>query len=144
MYPTLLMTTVMQTGLSCGEIEDLSVLSQYNPHGMFIGLENVGYATLNSAFVFLGVALAMRGSKLARATAWVFVSGGALTLLLLLAYAGIYGTRLDYRFEVMSLLVIWLVLVTVGALLTVTFRRAGLTHDAHLTREKVSQGDTAD
>jgi len=136
--------TVMQAGLRTGETEDLSVLSQYNPHGMFIGLENVGYATLNLAFVFLGIALATRGSKLARATAWVFVAGGALTLLLLVVYAGIYGTGLDYRFEVMSLLVTWLVLITVGVLLSVTFARAGLTPDTRLTREKVSRGDTAD
>ena len=30
---------------------------QYNPHGIFIALENVGYVLLNLAFLFLGVAM---------------------------------------------------------------------------------------
>ena len=115
--------TVMQGSLRAGETAGLSLLSQYNPHGLFIGLENVGYATFAFGFVSLGVALVAHESKLARAAAWVFIAGGALTVLLLVALARIYGTGLEYRFEVMALLVTWLVQVTVGVLLSVTFAR---------------------
>jgi hypothetical protein len=116
--------TVMQPGLLRGETEGLSPFSQYNPHGVFIGLENVGYATLNLALLFLGIALARQGSRLARATGRVFSVGGALTMVVLILYGAIYRTSLDYRFEVISLLITWLVLITGGLLLSVTFARA--------------------
>ena len=45
-----LQLTVMQPALLTGQLEGLSPLSQYNPHGVFIGVENVGYALLAGAF----------------------------------------------------------------------------------------------
>jgi hypothetical protein len=115
--------TVMQPGLLSGETEGLSPLSQYNPHGVFIGLENVGYATLNMALLFLGATLLGQGSRLVRATGWVFGGGGALTMVVLMLYGAIYRASLDYRFEVISLLITWLVLITGGLLLSVAFAR---------------------
>lgn len=69
--------SVMQVGLSTGETAGLSPLSQYNPHGVFIGLESLGYAILSLAFVFLGVALVRASPKPARAAGWAFTAGGA-------------------------------------------------------------------
>jgi hypothetical protein len=45
--------------------------SQYNPHGIFIALENVGYMLLNLAFLFIGVAIARIPSRVWRAAGWV-------------------------------------------------------------------------
>lgn len=137
--------TVMQGSLRAGETAGLSLLSQYNPHGLFIGLENVGYATFAFGFVSLGVALVAHESKLARAAAWVFIAGGALTVLLLVALASIYGTGLEYRFEVMALLVTWLVLVTVGfcsvsrSHVAGRRRRSDRGHDRSCPRKAVSR-----
>ena len=50
--------TFVQPALLAGEAQGLSAFTQYDPHGMFIALENVGYALLGVAFGFLGVALA--------------------------------------------------------------------------------------
>jgi hypothetical protein len=116
--------TVMQPGLLSGQTEGLSPFSQYNPHGVFIGLENVGYAMLNLALLFLGIALLAAGSRLVRATGRVFAAGGALAMVALVAYGAAYRERLDYRFEVASLLVTWLVLIAAGPLLGVAFARA--------------------
>ena len=49
---------VMQPALQAGETDGLSPWSQYDPHGMFIALENLGYALFGAAFVLLGTALA--------------------------------------------------------------------------------------
>lgn len=120
---------VMQPSLGSGETEGLSPWSQYNPHGIFIGLENLGYATLGLAFLLLAAALSGQRSRLVRATAWVFGGGGAVTLLLLILYGAVYRARLEYRFEVVSLSVTWLALIVSGVLLGIAFARAS--GDAH-------------
>ena len=109
---------------SPGQTEGLSALTMYNPHGVFIALENVGYAVFGVAFVFLGGALAGGSSRLERAVRWVLTVGGALILAALVLSAAIYRAELDYRFEVMSLCITWLVLIVAGTLLTVVFGRA--------------------
>ena len=118
-----LQLTVMQPALLTGELEGVSPLSQYNPHGVFIGVENVGYALLAGAFAFLGVALATSRSTLLRVAAWVLRLGAVLTLLDLIVSAVVYRSGLDYRFEVIALLVTWLVLVATGVLVPVALRR---------------------
>lgn len=126
--------TVMQPSLLSGETQGLSTFSQYNPHGVFISLENVGYAALSLALLFLGIALAALGSKLVRATGWVFIGGGALTLVILILYGAMYRASLDYRFEVASLLITWLVMIIAGVLLTLSFARTSV---AETSVEKV-------
>ena len=49
--------SVIQPALVRGETEGLSPWTQYHPYGLFIALENVGYATLNLGFLFIGAAL---------------------------------------------------------------------------------------
>ncbi|PRY32385.1 hypothetical protein [Pseudosporangium ferrugineum] len=116
--------TVMQPSLLSGETAGLSPLSQYNPHGVFIALENVGYATVGLALVFLGGGLAGHGSRPIRAAGAVFAAGGALTTAVLVLYGAIYRARLDYRFEVVSMLITWIALIAGGLLLVVAFARA--------------------
>jgi hypothetical protein len=90
---------------------------------MFIALENVGYALLGVAFGFLGVALASGSSRPERAVRWIFALGGVLIIGGLPLLAVIFRTGLDYRFEVMALSIVWLVLISTGVLLSMTFRR---------------------
>jgi len=116
--------TVLQPALLAGQTEGMSALTQYNPHGVFIALENVGYAVLGIAFLFLGAALTAGTSRLERAVRWVFIVGGVLILAALVLYATIYRADLDVWFEVMSMLITWLVLIVSGTMLTVVFGRA--------------------
>ena len=48
----------------------------------------------------------------------MFTVGGALILAALVLSAAIYRAELDYRFELMSLSITWLVLIVSGSLLT--------------------------
>jgi hypothetical protein len=59
--------TFIQPALLVGETEGLSPWSQYNPHGIFIALENVGYVLLNLGFLFTGVAMVRMPWRLRRA-----------------------------------------------------------------------------
>ena len=117
--------TFLQTALLLGETEGLSPWSQYNPHGIFIALENVGYLLLNLGFLFIGVAMVRMPSRLWRAAGWVFTAGGGLTMALLVFYSTLYRVRLDYRFEVAAIGVTWLVLIAAPVLLSIAFVRAG-------------------
>jgi hypothetical protein len=113
----------VQPALLAGEMQGLSALTQYDPHGMFIALENVGYALVGVAFGFLGGALASGSSRLERVVRWIFALGGALIISGLLLLAAIFRAELDYRFEVMALSIVWLVLISAGVLLSLVFRR---------------------
>ena len=123
--------TVLQPALLAGQTEGLSALTQYNPHGVFIALENIGYAVLGVAFLFLGAALTGGTSRLERAVRWVFTVGGALILTALVLCATIYRAELDYRFEVVSLSITWLVLIVSASLLTVVFARSRTGFTSH-------------
>ena len=118
--------TVLQPALLSGQgqTEGMSALTQYNPHGVLIALENVGYAVLGIAFLILGAALTAGTSRLERAVRWVFIVGGVLILAALVLYATIYRADLDCRFEVMSMFITWLVLIVSSTMLTVVFGRA--------------------
>jgi hypothetical protein len=116
--------TVIQPSLINGESAGLTLISQYNPHGLFIALEALGYLLLGLAFGFAGLAFAGRDW----AERWlrrIFSAGCVLAVGGLIALALAYGHRLEYRFEVLVIMVDWLVLIVSGALLSVVFRRAG-------------------
>ena len=114
--------TVAQPALLRGETEGLSVWSQYNPHGIFIALENLGYASMALALLLLGLVLrAGKGHGPIRAASWVFTIAGAATLVLLPVLAAAYRSSLDYQFEVFSLLITWLALI--GGGLALSLRR---------------------
>ncbi|WP_218712489.1 hypothetical protein [Arthrobacter sp. BF1] len=116
-----LQLSVVQPSLLAGESSGLSLLSQYNPHGVFIGLENIGYGLLALALVLLRIPLTKVLSRNARVAGWIFTFGGTLTLLLLVLLAALYRDRLDVRFEVFALLLSHLVLATSGNLVGIAF-----------------------
>jgi hypothetical protein len=114
---------VVQPGLARGETDGLGLLSEYNPHGVFIALENVGYLLLGIALAGSGAAMAA-GSRLARATRAVLLIAGFATVAALIGFAVVYRADLDYRFEVVGIAVDWLALIVVGILIGLDSRRA--------------------
>lgn len=114
--------SVVPVSLSNGETEGIPLLTQYNPHGIFIVLEELGYLLMALSFPFLAAALAGTG-RLQRSVRWVFVSGFVLAIGSFAAISAGYGLeRLD-RFEVAIISIDWLVLVVNGALLAFVFGR---------------------
>lgn len=116
-----LQISVVQRSLLAGESSGLSLLSQYNPHGFFIGLENTGYGLLALAFVFLGLPLTQTVSGKTRTAGWTFAIGGALILLLLALFTAAYRDSIDVRFEVLALLLCYLILTAAGILMGIAF-----------------------
>ena len=116
-----LQLTVVLPSLQAGETDGLSLFTEYNPHGLFIALESLGYAMLTIALLFAAPAFA--GGRAERVIRWLFVSS---FVLMVAAFAGLAVARRDLvAFEVTVLMITWIVLIASGPLLSVVFRRAG-------------------
>ena len=112
--------TVVQPSMLSGETEGLSLFTQYNPHGIFIALEGLGYLMMNMAF--LSAAPVFAGGRLERAIRWVFVMSFVLAVG---SFAGLSLLGYDIvAFEVTIITINCTALIVSGALLSVLFRRA--------------------
>ena len=107
--------TVLQPSLLKGETASLSLWSQYNPHGLFIATENLGY--LLFCLALLGLAGIVPGTDaLARGLRWTSAVLGGLGVLALPLLAGLLGADLEYHYEVASLLCAWAASIVLGVL----------------------------
>jgi hypothetical protein len=111
----------VQPALLRGELDGLAILSQYNPHGVFIALEELGFLVMGLSFAFL--ALALGSSRLERVTRWVYLISSALMVATFVGMSWYFGFGLEYRFEVTAISIGWLTLMVSGSLLVFVFRR---------------------
>ena len=130
---------VVMPSLAKGDGALVTILSIYNPHGVFIALENAGYFVMGLAFLATAGAVAGTGG-LERAIRWVFLVAGLLAVGGLVVFAAVFGTDLDVRYEVAAISVDYLALMVGGGLLAVLFgrplrMRAESRPDANLPRE---------
>ena len=114
--------SVVPVSLMNGQTEGIALLTQYNPYGMFIVLEELGYLLMSLSFVFLAPVFA-KESRLATAIRWIFVAGFAVTVVFLVAISAYYGLERMDRFEIAAISIAWLVLLINGVLLGFLFRR---------------------
>jgi hypothetical protein len=115
--------TVVVPSLQSGESQDLSLFTQYNPHGFFIALEVLAYLMMSASF--LAAAQVFTGGKIERAIRWLFTLGFVLAAA---AFAGFWLVKNDLvAVEVTVLMINWMVLIAGGVLLSIVFRRADRT-----------------
>jgi len=107
---------VLQPSLLRGETAGLSTISQYNPHGVFFALEDLGYLLLGFALLIIAGVFPRR-SRLERGLRWLFLIGGAVTVAGLPALAITFGADLEYRYEVAAIAVTWITFIVGGLLL---------------------------
>lgn len=113
---------VIQPSLLRGEFEGVALISQYNPHSIFIALEDLGYVLLGLAFLFIAPVFAGK-ERLAGIIRWLFRISSLLALGGFVLYHLIYGHNLEYRFEVFAITVDWTTLIVAGVLLALFFRK---------------------
>ena len=111
----------VQPALLRGELDGLAILSQYNPHGVFIALEELGFLVMGLSFAFL--ALSLGSSRPERITRWVYLVSSALMVAAFVGMSWYFGFGLEYRFEVTAISIGWLTLIISGLLLAFVFRR---------------------
>lgn len=111
----------VQPSLLRGETEGLAIISQYNPHGVFIALEEFGFLVMGVSFGF--IAFALGSSKLQRTSRRTFLISSILIIVAFVAMSLYFGMSLEYRFEVAAIFFTWLTLIPTGVLLALDFRR---------------------
>ena len=116
-----LQLSVIQPSLLNNESDGISLFSQYNPHGIFIALEELGYFFI--AVAFLLFAPVFGGSKLTNAIRWIFISCFLLTVVAFAYFSFAYGINREYRFEVTAISLSFLTLIASGILLSIFFKK---------------------
>jgi hypothetical protein len=114
--------SVVPISLMSGETEGITLLTQYNAHGIFIVLEELGYLLMSLSFVFVAPVFSSR-SRIESAVRWIFSSGFVLAVIALVVFSAIYGLDRQDRFEVTIISIDWLVLIINGVLLSMVFKK---------------------
>jgi hypothetical protein len=114
--------SVVQPSLVNGETEGIAILTQYNPHGVFIALEEIGYIMMSIAFISL-VPVYSGSDRLNCAIRWVFIISFVLIIISFILISLKYGIKREYRFEVAAITINYMTLIVSGILMSRLFRR---------------------
>ena len=99
----------------------IALLTQYNPHGLFIALEEVGYLTMALSLGATAVAVPGR-TPAVHAVRWVFGVTPVAVFAALVWIMVSRGTDRGYLFEVVVISIVWFALLIGAALLARLFR----------------------
>ena len=113
--------TVIQPSLMKKEFEGLALWSQFNPHGMFIALEEISYWLMNISF-FVVIPVFNDNRKFSGAIRLTYLIGFILAAVAFALISLQYGIMREYIFEVAIISIVWFQLIISSALLTFRFR----------------------
>lgn len=114
--------SIIPMSLQNNETEGVALLIQYNPHGVFLALEELGYLLMALSFLCVAPVFAGKG-RLETAVQWVFIAAFVLVIVSLAGIWGTYGLARQDRLEVAILSIDWLGLLVNGVLLALVFRQ---------------------
>ena len=119
-----LQVTVIQPSVVRGEGDGISLLTQYNDHGVFIALEEAGYLLMSFSFFSMSAVFssASHGERFLR---WIFSGAFYLVIAVLAIISVIHGTERSYIFEIAVISINWLALAVAGFVLSGIFRKTG-------------------
>ncbi|OFX25846.1 MAG: hypothetical protein A2041_06520 [Bacteroidetes bacterium GWA2_31_9b] len=117
-----LQVSVVQQSLLLGETDGIAILTQFNPHGLFIALEDIGYIMMSLSFLFMAFAFS-KSSRLEKIVRWVFIISFILMIISLVAVSSKYGISREYRFEVAVITINWFTLIIAGIYMSIIFRK---------------------
>lgn len=112
--------SVVPPSLLAGEADGIALLSQYNPHGLFVVLEELGYLMIGVSLVCLAPVF----WRSRRAIAWISIVALLADVAALAAVSAIHGVHREYRFEVAVIAIDYLAMIAVAALLAIAWRRS--------------------
>jgi hypothetical protein len=117
-----LQVSVVAPSLANSETEGVALFTQFNPHGIFITLEELGFLLMSGSFCCMAPAFEGKG-KLGAAIRWIFIACFVFTSLAFMLYIVVYGIHREYRFEVAVITINWITLIVAGILLSLFYRR---------------------
>ena len=115
--------SVIQPSQLKGEIDGIPILTQYNPHGLFIALEEAGYLVMCVSFFCVFPVFSWK-HKPERILRLLFIAGLPAALLALLLVTLKNGVIREYSFEIIIISITWLILIISGLLLGRSFSKS--------------------
>lgn len=104
------------------QTEGIPLLTQYNGHGIFIVLEELGFILMSLVFLFLSP-IFIGKNKLEKTMRWIYTIPSALVVISFIYYFLKYGIDRDYRFEVAAITINWLATIIIGLLSCIYFQK---------------------
>ncbi len=117
-----LQVSIMQTSLEKGQLDGWSMLTMYNPNGVFIALEELGYLLMSVVFLCLACVF-VENTGVERALRWLLGASFAASILALVVVSAVRGIDRGDTFEVIVISIVWLTLIAAGILIALVFRR---------------------
>jgi hypothetical protein len=114
--------SVIQPSLLMGETESIAILTQYNPHGLFIALEEAGYILMSISFLCMAFVFST-ANRAEKALRWILLVSFFLTVISLVGVSLAYGLMRGYRFEIIVISIDWLTLIAAGIPLARLFKQ---------------------
>jgi len=114
--------SVVPISIMKGETEGIALITQYNEHGLFIAMEELGYITMSVALFFLAFAFS-GNSRAERIIRIILISQFLLTLIAFIFYSAKFGVERSYRFEVATITINWLVIIVIGIMIGFHYRK---------------------
>lgn len=106
--------------LRSNEFEGIPLLTQYNPHGVFIALEELGYIMMVLSFACLVPVFWKKGTKPIAVIYFIGFLGSVIGFILISIQ---YGLDKQDRFEVIIISLAWLILIVNGILIGKRLRK---------------------
>ncbi len=114
--------SIIQPSLLNGETDGIALLTQFNPHGLFIVLEEAGFSLLALSFLFTGFSFSSSG-KLERAIKAIFIGAFSLGAVSFFVISLFYGIFREYYYECAIIAIVWFVIIINCILLALFYRR---------------------
>lgn len=114
--------SVMQLNLEKNQLDGWALLTQYNPNGVFIALEELAYILMSLALLAIAPVFSAAG-RAERALRWLLTLNFVAVLVALVVVSAARGMDRGDTFEIGVITIVWLTLIVAGPLMAVVFRR---------------------
>ncbi len=114
-----------------GEADGISLLSQFNPHCLFIAMEEMGFLMMSISFLCAAPVFSV--GRLEKTIRWIFIISFIATAITLILFTVFLGVHREYFFEITAISINCLALISASFLLSAVFKRG----KGELLREQV-------
>ena len=114
--------SVVPMSMMNGETDGIALITQYNGHGIFIAMEDLGYITMSISFLFLAFIFSMK-NRLEKSIRLILIMAFLFTVVSFIYYSIEFGIDRSYRFEVATITINWLVTITAGILISILIKK---------------------
>jgi len=113
--------SVIQPSILAGERDGISILTQFNPHGIFIVLEEIGFIFMVVSF-FVIIPLFNGKNSIEKWIKWIAFISFLLAIISFTLVVLIHGIHREYRFEVIIISITWIELILISFLTSKYFK----------------------